>query len=186
MKTATPEMYKVYDGQQLAIKVSMNSIYGFTGATFGRLPDKRIASATTAQGRHSIEISKKFAEENYDCEVIYGDTDSIYVKFNTPYTGKKHFDECFRIAQECSDRITENLFKKPMELEFEKMMYPFYLFTKKRYANAAFAAFVIFMPRCDSMSVAQSRYRVVNHNVRMVILTLWTSAGCLSVVVKAG
>jgi DNA polymerase delta subunit 1 len=135
MKTADSETYAIYDGQQLAIKVSMNSIYGFTGATYGRLPDKRIASAVTAIGRHSIEISKNYAEENYDCEVIYGDTDSIYVKFNTPYEGKKHFDTCFKIAQECADKITHNLFKKPMELEFEKMMYPFYLFTKKRYAT---------------------------------------------------
>lgn len=135
MKTASPDMYKVYDGQQLAIKVSMNSIYGFTGATFGRLSEKRIASAVTAEGRKSIEMSKNYAETHYDCKVIYGDTDSIYVKFNTPYTGKKHFEESFRIAEECANKITENLFKKPMELEFEKMMYPFYLFTKKRYAT---------------------------------------------------
>jgi DNA polymerase delta subunit 1 len=135
MKTASPEMYQVYDGQQLAIKVSMNSIYGFTGATFGRLPDKRIASAVTAVGRKSIEESKNFVEANYDCEVIYGDTDSIYVKFNTPYSGRKHFDKCFEIAEEAADKITNVLFKKPMELEFEKIMYPFYLFTKKRYAT---------------------------------------------------
>jgi DNA polymerase delta subunit 1 len=135
MKSADEDMYKVYDGQQLAIKVSMNSIYGFTGATFGRLPDKRIASAVTAEGRKSIEKSKEFAESNYDCEVIYGDTDSIYVMYNTPYSGKAHFDECFRLAEECADRITEALFRKPMELEFEKIMYPFYLFTKKRYAT---------------------------------------------------
>ena len=135
MKTADSEMYKVYDGQQLAIKVSMNSIYGFTGATFGRLPDKRIASAVTAMGRKSIEISKEFAEANYDCEVIYGDTDSIYVKFNTNLNGKEHFDKCFELAQECADKITEKLFKKPMELEFEKMMYPYFLFTAKRYAT---------------------------------------------------
>ena len=135
MKTASPDMYKVYDGQQLAIKVSMNSIYGFTGATFGRLPDKRIASAVTSEGRKSLEKSKEYAETNYNCKVIYGDTDSIYVKFFSEYTGKKHFDECFRLAQECSDNITRDIFKKPMELEFEKMMYPFFLFSKKRYAT---------------------------------------------------
>lgn len=136
MKSAeNDDVYKIYDGQQLAIKVSMNSIYGFTGATFGRLPDKRIASAVTAEGRRSIEKSKKYAEENYDCEVIYGDTDSIYVQFNTEKTGKKHFDECFKIADACAKDITEKLFKYPMELEFEKIMYPFFLFTKKRYAT---------------------------------------------------
>ncbi len=141
MKTAeTDEMYKIYDGQQLAIKVSMNSIYGFTGATFGRLPDKRIASAVTAEGRKSIEKSKKYAEENYNCEVIYGDTDSIYVQFNTDYDGKKHFNECFKIADKCARDITEKLFKYPMELEFEKIMYPFFLFTKKRYATVTWTS----------------------------------------------
>ena len=34
--------YEVLDGFQLAMKVSMNSIYGFTGANFGRLPEKRM------------------------------------------------------------------------------------------------------------------------------------------------
>ena len=43
MKNApTPELTAVYNGKQLAIKVSMNSIYGFTGASTGMLPCKPI------------------------------------------------------------------------------------------------------------------------------------------------
>ena len=37
------------------------------------------------------------------------------------------------MAQECADKITAT-FKKPIELEFEKIMYPFFLYKKKRYA----------------------------------------------------
>jgi len=83
MKDLSPEdsMYAVLNGVQLAIKVSMNSIYGFTGAKYGRLPNKLIAASVTACGRQMIAHSKKCAEEWYNCEVVYGDTDSIYVKF---------------------------------------------------------------------------------------------------------
>jgi len=41
--------------------------------------------------------------------------------------------EHFRLANDCAKRITET-FKPPIELEFEKVMSPFLLFAKKRYA----------------------------------------------------
>ena len=134
MKVAGTEEYNVLNGLQLAIKVSMNSIYGFTGARFGRLPNKKIAAAVTAVGRDMIAHSKECAEKWYNCEVVYGDTDSIYVKFKTKFKGQEHMNEVFRIAPECAARISET-FKKPIELEFEKVMYPFILFSKKRYAD---------------------------------------------------
>ena len=136
MKSLSPsdDLYAVLNGVQLAIKVSMNSIYGFTGARFGRLPNKRIAAAVTACGREMIAHSKKCAEEWYNCEVVYGDTDSIYVKFKSDLKGQAHMDWVFKVAPECSDRISAT-FKKPIELEFEKVMYPFILFSKKRYAS---------------------------------------------------
>jgi DNA polymerase delta subunit 1 len=135
MKTCTDEnTYAVLNGVQLAIKVSMNSIYGFTGAKYGRLPNKKIAAAVTAEGRRMISHSKKCAEEWYNCEVVYGDTDSIYCKFKSDLKGQDHMNWVFKVAPECANRISET-FKKPIELEFEKVMYPFILFSKKRYAN---------------------------------------------------
>lgn len=39
LKNATdPVIRSVLDGKQLALKISANSVYGFTGATVGRLP----------------------------------------------------------------------------------------------------------------------------------------------------
>lgn len=136
MKTLSPDdnLYAVLNGVQLAIKVSMNSIYGFTGARYGRLPNKKIAAAVTACGREMIAHSKKCAEEWYNCEVVYGDTDSIYVKFKSDLKGQDHMNWVFKVAPECADRISAT-FKKPIELEFEKVMYPFILYSKKRYAS---------------------------------------------------
>ena len=45
------DQYAVQDGKQLALKVVMNSIYGFTGAKKGYLPEPRIASSVTKYGR---------------------------------------------------------------------------------------------------------------------------------------
>ena len=77
-KAALSMQYDVLDGFQLAMKVSMNSIYGFTGANLGRLPEKRIAAATTAEGRRMIKACKEYVESNYDCKVVYGDSVAGY------------------------------------------------------------------------------------------------------------
>jgi DNA polymerase delta subunit 1 len=68
-------MTSVYDGKQLAIKVSMNSAYGFFGAINGYLPCAPIAAAVTTIGRRMIDQTKNFVEETYEgAEVVYGDT----------------------------------------------------------------------------------------------------------------
>ena len=49
----------MYNGKQLAYKVSMNSVYGFTGASKGMLPCVPIASSVTRKGRTMIDDTKK-------------------------------------------------------------------------------------------------------------------------------
>lgn len=63
----------VWNGTQLAYKVTMNSIYGFCGATKGFLPCLPIASSTTTVGRNMIDKTKSLVETRYPgAEVIYG------------------------------------------------------------------------------------------------------------------
>ena len=59
---------------RVRIQVSMNSIYGFTGAVRGMLPCTTIASAVTAEGRNMLMKSKEHVEANYKCKVVYGDS----------------------------------------------------------------------------------------------------------------
>lgn len=68
-------MEAVYNGQQLAYKISMNSIYGFTGASKGMLPCVPIASTVTMRGRQMIEETKNYVEEHFEgAKVRYGDS----------------------------------------------------------------------------------------------------------------
>lgn len=58
-----PFRYKVLDGRQLALKISANSVYGFTGAQVGKLPCLEISQSVTAFGRTMIEKTKQLVEE---------------------------------------------------------------------------------------------------------------------------
>ncbi len=96
----------VLDGRQLALKISANSVYGFTGATVGKLPCLAISSSTTAYGRQMIEFTKQEVEAEYsmkngydhDARVIYGDTDSVMVKFGCP-----DLATAMRLGETCKD-----------------------------------------------------------------------------------
>ena len=128
-------MKSVYNGKQLAFKVTMNSIYGFCGANVGMLPCKAVAKTTTGIGRQMIEQTKNLVEKWYPgAEVVYGDTDSVMVKFDTGLRGYDALKKSFELGEEAAQKISAT-FKKPIELEFEKVYFPYLLFSKKRYAG---------------------------------------------------
>ena len=124
------------NGKQLAYKIVMNSCYGFLGASKGFLPCVPIAAAVTATGRAMIEKTKALAESLVPgSRVVYGDTDSVMVIFAVDDPSKRHdLATHFGIAQRVADAITAT-FPKPVELEFEKVYYPYLLFSKKRYSG---------------------------------------------------
>jgi DNA polymerase delta subunit 1 len=127
----------VLNGRQLALKISANSVYGLTGATNGKLPCLEIASSTTSFGRQMIEKTKQEVEKRYciangyshDAQVIYGDTDSVMVKFGT-----KDLAEAMKLGEDASQFVSSK-FIKPIKLEFEKVYFPYLLINKKRYAG---------------------------------------------------
>lgn len=127
----------ILDGRQLALKISANSVYGFTGATIGKLPCLEISSSVTAFGRTMIEKTKNEVEERYsiangyqhNAVVIYGDTDSVMVKF-----GPQDLPTCMELGKEAAEYVSTK-FIKPIKLEFEKVYFPYLLINKKRYAG---------------------------------------------------
>jgi len=134
MANATGFMKDVYNGKQLAFKVSMNSMYGFTGASKGMLPCMAIASTTTSKGRSMIEETKNYVEENFRAKVRYGDTDSVMVEFDVQgRTGQDALDYSWELGERAAKECTA-LFKKPNDLELEKVYCPYFLYSKKRYA----------------------------------------------------
>ena len=69
--------YGVLNGRQLALKVTANSVYGFTGAQKGYLPEPRIASSVTKYGRGLTLRTMDLVDNNpawKNSKVIYGDS----------------------------------------------------------------------------------------------------------------
>jgi DNA polymerase I len=79
-KTAAGSVeYRVLDARQKAVKVITNASYGYAGWIGARWYIKPVAEAATAWGRHTILNAIKMAEEA-GLKVVYGDTDSIFIK----------------------------------------------------------------------------------------------------------
>ena len=65
----------------------------------------------------------------FDAEVIYGDTDSVMVKF-----GVDDVSKAMELGREAAHYVTQH-FRKPINLDFEKVYFPYLLMKKKRYAG---------------------------------------------------
>jgi DNA polymerase, archaea type len=123
MKEAkTEEEKKYYDGLQNAIKIYMNSFYGVFASSFYRFTDKHIGSSVTAFSRETTKGIIKDMEDN-GLEVLYSDTDSIFVK--SPY------DE-LEAAKEFGFKMVDKYSKEGGILEFEKILRSMFSHGKKK------------------------------------------------------
>jgi DNA polymerase elongation subunit (family B) len=119
----------VLNGLQLAYKVVANSVYGQCGSRTSPIRRMEVAACTTAAGRERIQFAKSIVESEFGGDVIYGDTDSIFIKFPT-----KDLAESIKLGQQSASRIT-SLCRKAHKIEYEKTMFPFILFCRKRYVG---------------------------------------------------
>ena len=129
-----------------AIKIIMNSFYGVLGTSGCRFLDSRLVSSITKRG-HEIIIESKNQIEKKGYEVIYGDTDSVFVLLGEVKSSDVP-DIGHRLAEELNDWWRERLQKdynieSYLEIEFETHFSKFLMPTvrgsdagsKKRYAG---------------------------------------------------
>ena len=130
-----------------AIKIIMNSLYGVLGSRGCRFYDPRLSSSITLRGHDIMQTTKKWIEE---CghNVIYGDTDSIFITLDDNLDTL----QCYEIGKQLAIKInqqwvqeinqTHNL-ESFLEIEFETLYSPFFMPTirgktmgsKKRYVG---------------------------------------------------
>ena len=175
--TAGAEELHVLDATQLALKILLNSFYGYSGYARARLHSLNLANSVTSYGRENILHTKKLIEEELEScsysvrttssvqpeeitprienggkrvffEVVYGDTDSVFVRLNTndddfllprPASLEETrisnigLDEAGRIGEDIARVVTSSL-EEPMELVFEAFARRAIFLAKKRYA----------------------------------------------------
>lgn len=149
-KTDDPFKKALLDAEQNAYKITANSLYGQLGSRTFKIRLQDLAASVTAYARKQIMFSKAAIEEFYgpaagdprcSAEVIYGDTDSLFVNFNPRdpttgqrYEGREAVVKTIEITEEAGHFITKAL-KAPHDFEYDKTMYPFIIFSKKRYVG---------------------------------------------------
>ncbi|KAF2876901.1 hypothetical protein BDV95DRAFT_480820 [Massariosphaeria phaeospora] len=125
-------LQQLLNNRQLALKLLANVTYGYTSASFsGRMPCSEIADSIVQTGRETLEkaIALIHSVEKWGAEVVYGDTDSIFV-----YLKGRTRDQAFTIGEEIAEAVTKAN-PRPIKLKFEKVYHPCVLLAKKRYVG---------------------------------------------------
>jgi DNA polymerase II len=131
--------------QSYAVKITMNSFFGVLANPICRFYSLDMANAITHFGQAIVKKSADIAEES-GYNVIYGDTDSIFVE-----TKAENFEEAKKVGDIMQDKINsfwqahaeEKRINNYLELQFEKTYIRFLmprirgtdLGAKKRYAG---------------------------------------------------
>nr|AAU84534.1 polymerase [Fibropapilloma-associated turtle herpesvirus] len=186
MKTAPSDQRLLLDKQQLAIKLTCNSVYGFTGVATGFLPCLEVAATVTTVGRDMLLATRDFIhtrwgtdfeallvdapelaafrrpESLFGLRVIYGDTDSVFVL-------------CTGVAAEglalhgdaLAAVISRALFSAPIKLECEKTFHKLLMITKKKYIGVIQGSNQMMMKGVDL--VRKNNCRFVNRYSRDLV-----------------
>jgi DNA polymerase delta subunit 1 len=138
------------DAEQLAYKLTANSLYGQLGSSTFKIRLQHLAASVTAYGRKQILFAKDAIEAFYgpaaqraDCaaEIVYGDTDSLFVDFKVtnpetgaPLEGEAAIQATMHLTEEAGKMVSTCL-KAPHDFEYDKTFSPFIIFSKKRYVG---------------------------------------------------
>ncbi len=129
-----------------AIKILMNSFYGVMGSFGCRFYHPNLPTAITGTGHKLLLGSKDYLAKN-GYEVVYGDTDSLFIKLKEG-EGKNASENGKRLARQLNEYWREKIekeygLKSYLELEYEKYYRKFIITpargsevgAKKRYAG---------------------------------------------------
>ena len=148
-KESDPFKKALLDAEQLAYKLTANSLYGQLGSATFKIRLQHLAASVTAYGRKQIMFAKAAIERFYgpgsndprcSAEIVYGDTDSLFVNFNPVgpdgkrLEGKAAIEATMHLTEEAGKFVTRVL-KAPHDFEYDKVFYPFIIFSKKRYVG---------------------------------------------------
>lgn len=130
-----------------AIKIIMNSFYGVLGSTGCRFFDPRLSGSITKRGHELLNTTKDWIEQK-GYQVIYGDTDSIFVHVGDDLSDVECHALGKALAQYINEKWQQTLYSRfsiesELELEFETHFLKFFMptirgadvGTKKRYAG---------------------------------------------------
>ena len=137
----SPSILRQLEARQLALKYVANVTYGYTSATFsGRCAMPLLADTIVECGRrtltNAINLATKWGRDHKSrwsgCDVIYGDTDSVFVKLPG-----RSVQEAFEFGELFCKAVTASN-PPPVQLKLEKVYLGSIMQTKKKYCGMKF------------------------------------------------
>ncbi|KAH7676747.1 DNA-directed DNA polymerase protein [Dioscorea alata] len=154
LSTSQQVLQRIFNSRQLALKLIANVTYGYTAAGFsGRMPCAELADSIVQCGRMTLETAISFVNnhDKWKARVVYGDTDSMFVLLKG-----RSVEEAFKIGNEIALAITA-MNPDPVTLKMEKVYYPCFLLTKKRYVGYSFESPDQKNPKFDAKGIETVR-----------------------------
>lgn len=145
----------IANAKQKALKILMNTFYGETGNELSAFYELLIAGGITTNGVNTIKKALNFAVDNYKYQLLYGDTDSLYMsapeadftevdeQYKAGAINKREYWDAMvkinkRAAFKIKDLINEMLYAdngtKYLTMAYEHTGMPSFWACKKKYA----------------------------------------------------
>jgi DNA polymerase elongation subunit (family B) len=172
--------FTYYNSKQLALKVFMNTFYGETGNSLSPFFLVQVAGGITTAGQTNLHKVKEFVEGN-GYQVLYGDTDSLYIspperyfeemdaKYLSGEISKlQYWTEMIETTMEVMDNFkgeVNGMLRKDngtpfLTMAYEEVLWPYAMVGKKKYLGVQHQGIVnlgICMPECKVTDFAKSK-----------------------------
>lgn len=129
--TCDPSEKVLWDRRQFSYKIAANSIYGVLGSRHPYLNFTPGAACVTSRGQTHLREAKSIIESRQGT-VLYGDTDSLFVRFDDCLDFRSYEEKTEALCTEIS-KVNDDVIKLAFENYFPKILF----LSKKRYAALA-------------------------------------------------